>query len=209
MLRPVELIFVRHGLPVRVEHTDGTKADPELQDLGHDQARAMAHWLSQEHVDAVYVSPMARARQTAAPLEAALGMDAVVRDGLAEFDRDQASYIPMDELKKTDYERWQALMAGGYMEDMGDLEQFFHVVKATVDEIVLGHSGERVALVCHGGVVNAYCAHVLGRGADDFMFCNVDYTSISRVMASSAGHRSLKSLNETAHLRELPEPPHR
>ncbi len=207
ILTAVELIFIRHGLPERVENADGTAANPSLQGLGHDQAEAVARWLADEGIHAVYVSPMARARETAAPLEAITGHTAAVREGIAEFDADQAAYIPMDELKKTDYPRWQQMMAGGYtLEDPAD---FLGLVVRTVDAIVDDHSGQNVAVVCHGGVINAYLAHVLGRTSEDFMFCNVDYTSVSRVMASSRGHRSLKSINETAHLRPLPDPEHR
>lgn len=205
ILARVELIFVRHGLPERIENTDGTAADPQLQELGHRQAQAMADWLSAEELHAIYVSPMARARQTAAPLEVALSMEAIVRDGLAEFDREHHSYIPTEELKRTDYAAWQVMMQGGY-QSMGDPIAFQYEVVSTVDAIANDHPGQRVALVCHGGVVNAYLAHVLQRPKDNFMFCNVDYTSISRVMAASSGPRSLKSVNETAHLRSLPQP---
>ncbi len=59
-------------------------ADPELTDLGHEQAAAMARWLTDERFDALYTSPMARARQTAAPLEKALGMTAMLADGVQE-----------------------------------------------------------------------------------------------------------------------------
>ena len=56
------------------------------------------------------------------------------------------------------------------------------------------------AIVCHGGVINAYLAHVLGIGpATEFFYPN--YTSIHRVAAARTGERSILSVNETAHLR--------
>jgi probable phosphoglycerate mutase len=58
-------------------------------------------------------------------------------------------------------------------------------------------------VICHGGVVNAYAGHVLG--IDDPLFFLPAYTSISRILASGSGPRSIKSLNETAHVRELLE----
>jgi probable phosphoglycerate mutase len=58
-----------------------------------------------------------------------------------------------------------------------------------------------VAIVCHGGVINAYFAHLLD--LDFPMFFEPAYTSISRVLASSAGHRQVKSINEHAHVRAL------
>ena len=63
----VELIFVRHGRPEHVETTDGTPADPPLSEVGHAQAAAVAMWLAEERIDAIYSSPMQRARQTSQP----------------------------------------------------------------------------------------------------------------------------------------------
>jgi probable phosphoglycerate mutase len=198
----VELLFVRHALPVRRVTDDGSPADPPLSEVGRAQADALAEWLGHETVDAVYTSPMRRARETAAALEAALGLTSAVRDGLAEFDRDYHAYIPMEELKATDRERWLSLVQNMGSE-LDDPVRFQQVVIETVDEIVAAHPGQRVALVCHGGVVNAYAAHVVGRAAGDMFFFEPGYTSVSRFLASSAGHRSVVSLNETAHLRSL------
>lgn len=201
----VELIFVRHGLPEHVETDDGSPADPPLAELGRRQAEAMAAWLTQETIDAVYVSPMNRARETAQPLEWALKKEAIVRDDIAEFDREQSSYIPSDVLKQTDYAAWQRLMQGGY-DGIADASDFRQRVIAEVTRIAAENRGKRVAVVCHGGVINAYANDVLERPAEKFMFCNVDYTSITRVLVASSGERSLLSLNETAHIRSLPHP---
>jgi hypothetical protein len=54
--------------------------------------------------------------------------------------------------------------------------------------------------VCHGGVINAYLAHVLGLGARrGFFYPN--YTSVHRVAAARSGERSIVTVNETPHLR--------
>ena len=75
------------------------------------------------------------------------------------------------------------------------------MVVAAIESIVATHPGHRVAVVCHGGVINAYAAHVLG--IEDPLFFLPTYTSISRVFAASTGERSIASLNEAAHLRGL------
>ena len=41
----MELILIRHGLPLQVETEDGTPADPPLSEVGHKQAQRMAKWL--------------------------------------------------------------------------------------------------------------------------------------------------------------------
>ena len=74
-------------------------------------------------------------------------------------------------------------------------------VVAAVERIITSHSGENVAVVCHGGVINTYVAHVLGLDADPPGFFYPNYTSIHRVAASRSGVRSLVTLNETSFLR--------
>ncbi len=197
----MELLLIRHALPIRVEGADGP-ADPPLSETGHRQSEALVRWLEPEPLDALVVSPMVRARETAAPLAAARRLEAVVHEGVAEFDKDADSYVPMEELKAAGDPRWQEIVDGGYFGD-GALtpEQFQTTVVDAVEEVVADNAGRTVAVVCHGGVVNAYVAHVLD--IDDLLFFEPGYTSITRIRASRRGHRMVVSLNETAHLREL------
>lgn len=197
----VELLLIRHALPTRVEGADGP-ADPPLSADGHRQARALAEWLAPEPLDALYVSPMARARETADPLGALRGLAPVVREGVAEFDRNADSYVPMEELKAANDPRWQEIVDGGYFAD-ADLtpEAFQATVVEAVEGIIAENAGGVAAVVCHGGVINAYLARILG--LDDVLFFEPAYTSISRVRASRRGHRMVVSVNETAHLRGI------
>jgi 2,3-bisphosphoglycerate-dependent phosphoglycerate mutase len=199
----MEILLVRHALPVRVETGDGTPADPPLSDLGHLQAKALAEWLGHETVDVIHTSPMLRARQTAAPLEEATGLKAVVTEGVSEYDRFADAYVPMEELKRTDYARWLDIVQGRGL-GTDDPVVFQALVVETVEGLVGANPGRRVVVVCHGGVINSYVAHVLGRPAGDIFFFDPAYTSINRVLAAGSGERSIVSLNERGHLRGLP-----
>lgn len=201
----VELLIIRHGLPVRIDEADGP-ADPGLSELGHEQARRAAEWLRNEKITAVFTSPMRRAVQTAAPLAAVLGMEPVIDEEVAEFDRGQHFYIPLEELKAARDPRYEALMRGELaaadagqpaMEEV-DPFTFREVVTVAIERIVEANPGGKVAIVCHGGVINAYASHVLG--IEFPLFFQPTYTSINRFLASSAGHRSVASLNEAGHL---------
>lgn len=193
----MELLLIRHALPVRVEDADGP-ADPVLSEAGIRQAGALARWLRDEPIDAVWVSPLRRARQTAAPLEATLGLEAVVEPGVQEFDAEDPTYIPIEELKAADDPRWREMVEAL---DSPERLAFRDVVVEAVERIVAAHPGQKVAVVCHGGVINAYLSHVIGLGVP--MFFEPSYTSITRVVASSRGHRSMVSANEIPHLPEL------
>lgn len=188
----MELLLIRHALPVRVDEgsVDGP-ADPALAPLGERQSGALAAWLAAEPIDAIWCSPMRRARETAAPLAATLGLDVRMDDGLAEYDKHAASYIPIEELKAANDPRWNQLPERP--------EEFAAEVVEAVERVIEAHPRQRVAVVCHGGVINAYAGHVLGI-ADPLFFLPA-YTSISRVLASTSGVRSIASLNEAGHLR--------
>lgn len=188
----MELLLIRHALPVRVDEgsVEGP-ADPALAPVGHRQAEALADWVAHDTIDAIWCSPMRRALETAAPLSKRLGLGITVDDGLAEYDRDAASYIPIEELKATGDPRWNQVPE--------QPEHFAGVVVEAVERIVAAHPGQRVAVVCHGGVINVYAGHVLR--IPEPLFFLPTYTSISRVLAASTGERSIHSLNESAHLR--------
>ncbi|MGQ0432930.1 MAG: histidine phosphatase family protein [Microthrixaceae bacterium] len=190
----MELLLIRHALPVRVDEgsVDGP-ADPALAPLGVRQSDALAAWLAAEPIDAIWSSPMRRARETAAPLAARLGLDVRMDDGLAEYDKHSLSYIPIEELKAANDPRWNQLPERP--------EEFAAEVVEAIERVIEAHPRQRVAVVCHGGVINAYAGHVLGI-ADPLFFLPA-YTSISRVLASTTGVRSIDSLNEASHLRDV------
>jgi broad specificity phosphatase PhoE len=195
----VEIVFVRHGLPLRVELETGI-ADPELAAEGHEQAEKMAAYLGVEDVEAVYVSPLRRALETARPLCKVLGLEAVVSEGVAEFDRNSREYVPVEELRATNDPRWEKLLRGEWDGVDEDPSIFKARVVATVEDMIARHPGGRVVVVCHGGVINQYLAHVLGIETHVGFFYP-KYTSIHRVMAARSGERSIVSINEASHLR--------
>ena len=195
----MEIVFVRHGLPLRVELETGI-ADPELAAEGHEQAAKMAAYLGVEDVEAVYVSPLRRALETARPLCKVLGLEAVVSEGVAEFDRNSREYVPVEELRATNDPRWEKLLRGEWDGVDEDPSIFKARVVETVEDMIARHPGGRVVVVCHGGVINQYLAHVLGIETN-IGFFYPKYTSIHRVMAARSGQRSIVSINEASHLR--------
>jgi len=194
----VELLWVRHGLPERIAGGGGVPADPGLTDEGHEQAQRLADWLAVEQIDAVLSSPLRRARETATPIAKAHGLDVVVVEGLAEYDRDSDSYIPMEEMRSTKDPRLEAMIAGNWDEFGEPADEFRTRIAAVLDEIIAAYPGQRVVAVCHGGVVNVASALVLD--IDRHLWFEPHYTSVTRMVASRNGVRSIASLNERAHL---------
>jgi len=196
----MQLLLIRHGLPIRHATQDGSPADPPLSETGHAQARLTAEWLATESIDRIYASPMQRARQTAEPLAALVGLEIELDPRVVEFDAHADEYIPMEELKRADPAAWKAFVTGGYTART-DFDAFVATAVAGLQQMIEDNPGGRVAVFCHGGVINSFATFVLGLPPQ--LFFDPHYASISRFLAASSGERSIQSLNETSHLRSL------
>jgi 2,3-bisphosphoglycerate-dependent phosphoglycerate mutase len=195
----MELLLVRHALPIRRELVDGP-ADPELSADGRAQAELLASYLSSEHLDAIYASPLRRAYETAESVAKHHDLDVQASDGVAEFDRFSPDYIPTEELKAANDPRYHAIINGEWSTDDESADEFRSRVVGAIEELIEKHPGQRIVVVCHGGVINGYLCHVLGLShPKGFFYPN--YTSINRVAAARGGVRSVVTINETSHLR--------
>jgi probable phosphoglycerate mutase len=194
----MELVLIRHAEPIKIVEADG-RADPPLHDRGRQQAERLAAWLAAEQLDAVVSSPMRRARETALPLALAHRLEVVVDTDLAEFDREASDYVPYEEMKAARDPRYVAMAADRLADLEVDPDAFQAGIVMAMDRIIEANPSRTVAVVCHGGVINAYTAHVVG--TERLLWFETAYTSMSRVAASRAGHRSVVTLNETPHLR--------
>src|SRR5262245_59048718 len=128
----MDLLLIRHGLPVRIDEGEGP-ADPTLSEEGWRQAKALASWLADDGIEVGVASPLQRAKETAQPLAEHLGVDIAIVDGLAEFDREAPWYIPIEELKAADDPRWHAMIRGEWELDP---DAFQSAVVEAVDGII-------------------------------------------------------------------------
>lgn len=194
----MELILIRHGEPVREKRADGG-SDPDLHERGRQQAELLAAYVAEEPVGALYSSSMRRALSTAEFVSRATSLEMEVDDDLVEFDHGTSEYIPVEELRATGDPRYEQVFAGDFSAWGIDVESFRRRAVEAVERIVSAHAGARVAVVCHGGVINAYLGHVLG--VSKLLFFQPEYTSLHRVQAARSGERTITSVNEVTHLR--------
>ena len=196
----MELVIVRHGRPEHIEPDEPSvgAADPDLAEIGHRQAERVGDYLAPMGIDVVISSPLARARQTAAPLARLLGVDPVIVDGVAEYDRHDSSYVPAEVTR-------QRIRDGGAddawtdpLSVLADDEKhdWMQAVRLAFRQIISENSGRRVAVFCHGMVTSVWFAQMLG--IDDTLRFVPDYAGVTRVLASSrTGVVTVRSFNET------------
>jgi broad specificity phosphatase PhoE len=198
----MDLIIVRHARPIREERAveDGP-ADPPLSERGLGQANRAADFLAAEPIDHLVASSMLRAHQTAMPLAERLGFEIELRDDLREADQHSNRYVPIEEMTPDD-PFIKELIADPLSIFGGDYDSFFNRVVGGFDDIIAENSGRTVAVYCHAMVMSVYLQSLWGL-KDPFQ-SQPGYTGIHRVRASSStGLRTVRSVNETGHVRDL------
>ena len=89
----VELLLVRHALPIRRELEDGV-ADPELSDRDIARPLISLSISSSERIDAVYASPLRRRRRRPTRSPRLRASTSRIEPGLAEWDQNARSTSP-------------------------------------------------------------------------------------------------------------------
>lgn len=203
----VDMLWVRHGRSedwqegAPMARTADGHGDPPLSDEGHVQAEALGRRLEGVRIDAVYVSPLRRTHQTAAPLLRRLGIDPVELADLRE--------VYLGDWEGGEYRRHLAdghpLLARIYAERRWDVipgaedhVRFRERVRGAVRAIAADNRGNRVVVVAHGGVIDMVLALALGLDDRALLF-GVDQSSVSRVV-SVDDHLRVRFVNDTSHL---------
>lgn len=218
----MEIVLIRHGQPEWVK--DGLNVvDPPLTDLGHEQAARMAEVLAEEPFDEVLVSPLQRARQTAAPLYERLGRPEQVEPWLEEIrdpgwhgspaEKAQQAYA---ELKgRAADERWDGLVGGESIREFTDrihvgASEFLRRRRIVRVEHELpiwspGDFGKRIALVAHAGTNSITIGHMLGLVPtpwewDRFVLGHASISRIEALPVKDGWTFSLTSLSNAEHI---------
>lgn len=200
-----EVLLVRHGAsaPAREDRpfplVDGS-GDPELAPEGVEQADRVAARLAAERIDAVYVTPLRRTGQTAAPLLARNGLTATVVRDLREvhlgewegglFRKKVAESDPVA-VRMTEEERWDVIPGAESSESLAAR------VRGAIDSLAAAHPDGRIAVFTHGGVIGQALA--LATGSRPFAFVGADNASVSSLVVTPRGWL-VRSYNDTTHL---------
>ncbi|GFG65822.1 phosphoglycerate mutase [Mycobacterium kubicae] len=195
----MQLLLVRHALPLRSDHGQG--ADPELSEEGLAQIARLPNALARFPISRVLSSPQRRAIQTAEPVAAAHQLKVDIDDRLAEYDRDMAHYIPVEQIRDEFPQEW-ARMARGQLPSAVDEDAFRARVRAAIDDLVAAADpDDTVAAFSHGGVINVILHEILGTAR--LLSFPIDYASVTRLLFSRSGQATVATVNATDHVWDL------
>jgi len=158
------VVLFRHG---RTRANDESRwqghGDWPLNELGEAQAAALAK--EAPMLDALYTSPLLRARATADTIADAHGYEVLVDERLKEIGFGDWENRTRDEILALDPVGWDRFVSGEDIARGGTGERFADVrlrMTQAIDEIVGRHRGQRVGIVSHGGATRSYVTGLLG-----------------------------------------------
>jgi len=195
----MQLLVIRHALPLRSEHGEGS--DPDLSDEGLAQVQRLPAALARFPIARVLSSPQRRAIQTAEPVAAARDLPIEIDDRFAEYDRELPMYIPVEQIRHEMPEEW-ARLAQGHLPSAVDADAFRARIRAAVDDLVTATDpDDTVAVFSHGGVINVLLHEILGTAR--LLSFPVDYASVTRLRFSRSGQATVAAVNTTEHVWDL------
>jgi broad specificity phosphatase PhoE len=183
------LLLARHGETDwnRIGRWQG-HADPPLNELGRQQAEALAEQLAGDGVRAIYSSDLVRASETARVVGERLGLAVVEDPGLREIDVGSWSGLTRAEVQELYPEGFARWLAGEIGHDGETREQLTDRVVATVERIAAAHDGHTVVLVTHGGAIRALLRYADGDPGDPIANCGtIGVELVDGVLAVRSG----------------------
>jgi broad specificity phosphatase PhoE len=195
----MQLLLVRHALPLR--SAEGQGADPDLGEAGLEQARRLPEALTRFPISRVVSSPQRRAIQTAQPVADTRGLTVEIDDRLAEYDRDLAAYVPIEQIKTENPKEWDRMKEGNLPSAVDEVAFRARVSSALADVAANAGADDTVAAFCHGGVINVALHEILG--TKRLLSFPIDYVSVTRLLYSRSGQATVVAVNCTEHVWDL------
>lgn len=197
--------LVRHAAHDRVDRVlCGRMPGVALGPRGRAEAALLADTLTREPIAAVVTSPLERARETAAPIAAALGLPVEIAPGLDEIEFGAWTGRPFDELA-TDprWDSWNRERADTCPPGGEPMRSAQARALAELDALREAHPGGSVVAVSHCDVIRAAVCGVLGLSLDRYAAFDIAPASITTLVLWEGGGKVVR-LNETAHLLASP-----
>ncbi len=192
-------LLVRHGLtPTTGKILPGRAPGLHLSESGQAQAKAAAVRIAAlDRVDAVYASPLERARETAAPIADEKGLKVQIDKGLLECNFGEWTGAELKKLMKLP--EWNTVLRAPSTFRFPGGESFTEMqtrMVSTIDRLRAAHEGGVVVCVSHADTIKAAVAHAMGTHIDLFQRIVISPCSITAI-AYSVGGPVVLTVNST------------
>ncbi|QDG63615.1 MSMEG_4193 family putative phosphomutase [Pseudarthrobacter sp. NIBRBAC000502771] len=194
------ILLVRHGeTPTTGTVLPGRAPGLHLSERGRAQADAAAGRLAGLPVEAVYSSPLERARETAEPTAARTGRPVTEEAGLLECDFGDWTGAALAGLAALP--EWQTVQHNPSAFRFPNGEGFSGMqarMVATLDDLRAAHRGGVVICFSHADPIKAAVAHALGTHLDLFQRIMISPASVSVISYTDGQAPAVLTVNSTS-----------
>ena len=160
------IYLIRHGATqLSAEDRFAGATDVDLSDEGRKQAQALAVRLADDHITAVYCSPMRRTVETASIVARPQDLKPITRDGLREIHHGRWESMRRGEVEAQFPEEYAAWEEDPFTyAPLGGESGLSVMARAlpVIREIVAQHRDENVAVVSHKATIRLLLSSLLG-----------------------------------------------
>jgi probable phosphomutase (TIGR03848 family) len=200
------ILMVRHGqTPTTGTSLPGRAPGLHLAETGQQQAEAVAARIAElDRVDAIYASPLERAKETAAPIGKARSMKVRIDKGLLECDfGDWTGGLLKDLMKLPEWQTVQKFPSGFRFPNGESFTDMQSRMVNTLDRLRATHPGGVVVVVSHADPIKAAVAQAMGTHLDLFQRIVISTCSVSAVAYGTTGPVVLTVNSTGGSLKEL------
>jgi probable phosphomutase (TIGR03848 family) len=184
------VLLVRHGqTPTTGTSLPGRAPGLHLADIGVTQAEHAATRLAElTKIDAVYASPLERARETAAPIAKLTGHKVKIDKGLLECDfGDWTGSALSDLMKLPEWQTVQKFPSGFRFPNGESFTEMQTRMVSTLDRLRAAHPGGVIVAVSHADPIKAAVAQAMGTHLDLFQRIVISTCSITAIAYGTTG----------------------
>jgi broad specificity phosphatase PhoE len=164
---------------------------------GERQARSLSDRLAQVPFDAVYTSPLERARATALSISRGRGLEVQIAEGIAEIRFGDWGGRTFDELRESpSWRRWNDFRSFARPPGGESISEVQARSLREIERMVAATPDGTLAVVSHGDVIKAVVAWFLGMPIDLCHRLEIDPGSVSMLAVEPWGARVLR-LNDS------------
>ena len=200
------IVLVRHGQTATTGKVlPGRAPGLHLSERGHAQASAVAQRIGEltKRPVALYVSPLERARETAAPIAKTLGLRPIIVRGLLECDFGLWTGKTLASLRVK--KEWRAVQNSPSTFRFPEGESFTEMqlrMWTTLERLAAKHRNRTIVVVSHADPIKAAVTYAQGVPLDLFQRTVISTCSAS-VIALTDTSPVVLSVNNTGSLKEL------
>ena len=180
--------------------------DIPLNDTGRGQAERLARALAErEPLTAIYSSDLSRALDTARALAGATGAPLTVRADLRERSFGEFQGLTFDQVSRNrpdDAERWRRREPEWAPPGGESLLVFQERVAQALQALAAENTGNLIAIVTHGGVLDVLYRAAARLGLQDARTWELANTAVNRLLWSPEGGLSLVGWADVSHLED-------